>query len=118
MRKFVSLSLLMLAFVLVTGAAKKKASIKIVNNSKWEIHHLYLSSTTDRQWGPDQLGDEIIEAGGGKYTLTDIDCDKYDIRVVDEDGDECVINDVSLCGDEMVWKITDKVLLKCENESD
>ena len=95
---------------------KKKATIKVINQSKWEIHHLYLSSTTEKEWGPDQLGDETI-AKGETFTLTKIDCDDYDIKVVDEDGDECVVEEVNLCGDDTVWKITDKILLKCENDS-
>jgi len=118
MRKFALLSLLLLAFAFPSNAARKTATIKVVNNSKWEIHHLYLSSTSNKHWGPDQLGDNIIESGGGKYTLTDIDCDHYDIKIVDEDGDECVIEDVEMCGDHTIWKITDKNLLACENESD
>lgn len=96
--------------------AKKKATIKVINQSKWEIHHLYLSSTSDKQWGPDQLGKDVLETGDS-FTLSNIDCDDYDIRVVDEDGDECVVEEVNLCGDSTVWKITDKVLLKCENQS-
>lgn len=98
-----------------TFAAKKKATIKIINQSKWEIHHLYLSPTSEEHWGPDQLGDEVIGTKES-FTLRGIDCDDYDIKVVDEDGDECVIEDVNLCGDDTVWKITDKNLLKCENE--
>ena len=108
--------LLLVAAALPATAAKKKATIKVVNQSKWEIHHLYLSSTTDKHWGPDQLGDAVIDAKGGSFKLTNIDCDDYDIKVVDEDGDECVVEEVNLCGDETVWKITDKVLLACENE--
>ena len=94
-------------------AARKKATIKVINQSKWEIHHLYLSSSDDDQWGPDQLGDEVL-AKGDSITLTDIDCDDYDIKVVDEDGDECVIEQANLCRDNTYWKITDKELLACE----
>jgi len=108
--------LLLACIALPVAAAKKKATIKIVNQSKWEIHHLYLSSTTDKHWGPDQLGDAVIDAKGGTFKLTSIDCDDYDIKVVDEDGDECVVEEVNLCGDDTVWKITDKILLACENE--
>ena len=97
-------------------AAKKKATIKVINQSKWEIHHLFLSSVKDNAWGPDQLGEDILKKGDA-ITLKDIDCDKYDIKVVDEDGDECVVEDQSLCGDDSYWKITDAVLLACENES-
>ena len=67
----------------------------------------------DDQWGPDQLGEEVL-AKGDSFTLTNIDCDEYDIKVVDEDGDECIIEAVSLCRDNSYWKITDKELLECE----
>jgi hypothetical protein len=118
MRKLLTFAFVLALFALPAFAAKKKATIKIVNESKWEIHRLYLSSTADKHWGPDQLGDEIIDAEGGSFTLTGIDCDDYDIKIVDEDGDECVIEAVNLCGDDSIWKITDKNLLKCENESE
>ena len=89
------------------------ATVKVINQSKWEIHHLYLSSTEDEEWGPDQLEDEILTKGDS-ITLTDIPCDEYDIKVVDEDGDECIIEAVDLCRDKSFWKITDKDLLECE----
>ena len=115
MRKVQVAALILLA-ALTISAAKKKATIKVVNQSKWEIHHLYLSSTSDKHWGPDQLGAEVISAGGGSFKLTNIDCGDYDIKIVDEDGDECVTEKVNLCGDDTVWKITDKTLLACENQ--
>jgi hypothetical protein len=113
------LQLLFLAAVFVAVpalAAKQKASIKVVNQSKWEIHHLFVSPTGEDNWGPDQLRDETIGTGES-FTLTNIDCDDYDIKVIDEDGDECVIENVNMCGDHSIWKITDKNLLRCEQES-
>jgi len=112
-RALVILSLILLP--LSASAAKKKATIKVINQSKWEIHHLYLSSSDDNHWGPDQLGEDVLKKGDS-ITLTDIDCDEYDIKVVDEDGDECVIEEVSLCSDHSYWKITDKELLACEDD--
>lgn len=113
-------SLLSLALLVVLSASSlpafakgKKATIKVINQSKWEIHHLYLSTSDDDHWGPDQLGEDVLTKGDS-ITLTDIDCDDYDIKVVDEDGDECVIEQVNLCGDSTYWKITDKELLSCE----
>ena len=115
MRKLkVLLLLVVLLFPLAATAQRRGARVKIINQSKWEIHHLYLSPKGDNEWGPDQLGEEIIKKGH-TFTLTNIRCNHYDIRVVDEDGDECVIEDVSLCRDESFWKITDKALLECEN---
>ena len=103
--------LLLCAFA--TPAFAKKATVKVINQSKWEIHHLFLSSSSDEEWGPDQLGEDVL-AKGDSFTITSIPCDEYDIKVVDEDGDECIIEAVDLCRDNSFWKITDKDLLECE----
>ena len=98
---------------LTPSAFAERATVKVINQSKWEIHHLFLSSSDDQEWGPDQLGENVLTKGD-EYTITDIPCDLYDIKVVDEDGDECVIEEIDLCGDDSYWKITDKALLECE----
>lgn len=95
------------------SAFAERATVKIINQSKWEIHHIFLSSSEEESWGPDQLEDSIL-AKGDSLTLKNIPCDNYDIKVVDEDGDECVIEQVPLCRDHSFWKITDKDLLECE----
>ena len=116
MKKLV-LALLVCALALPSFAAPKKATVKIINQSKWEIHHIFLSSVDDEEWGPDQLGEDVL-AKGDSITITAIPCDLYDVKVVDEDGDECVIEEVDLCGDHSYWKITDKDLLECEGYGD
>jgi hypothetical protein len=104
--------------VSVSMPASAASSIKVHNKSKWEIHHMFLSPTSEKdEWGPDQLGEAVIKPGG-TFTLTDIECNKYDIKIVDEDGDECVVAGVSLCDDAAVWNITDERLLKCEKKSE
>ncbi|HYM60476.1 MAG TPA: hypothetical protein VEZ11_06245 [Thermoanaerobaculia bacterium] len=119
MKKF--LSRVCLTAVVLTVAAASSAfaasSVKIINNSKWDIHHLYLAPTASDEWGPDQLGDHII-AAGTSFTLNGIPCEKFDVKIVDEDDDECVIEKVSLCNDNAYWKITDKELLACEGDND
>lgn len=113
--KKLALAALLCAFALPSFAAPSK--VKVINHSKWEIHHLFLSPTEDEAWGPDQLRDEIIVKGAA-FTITGVPCDTYDIKVVDEDGDECIIEAVELCGDNAFWKITDKDLLECEGYGD
>ena len=121
MRKLHVVSLIALALfttaALPAFAVKKKASIKIINQSKWEIHHLFLSPRTSKEWGFDQLGEEILGTGQS-FTLTDIECDTYDIKVVDEDGDECILEKQDLCAEPSVWKITDKGLRACKEDED
>ena len=95
-------------------AADTDAEVNIVNNSSWDIHKLYISSVDTQEWGPDQLGDDAI-ASGNSYTLTSIPCDAYDVKIVDEDGDECVVAAVALCADKDDWTIEDEALLACQN---
>lgn len=98
--------------------AASDAQVVIRNDSLWEIHNLFISATDEQEWGPDQLGEHVIEAGGGSFTLTGIPCGAYDVRLVDEDGDECVVGDVGLCAGKDAWVITDEDLLACQAASD
>jgi hypothetical protein len=111
-------STLLLAAALAVAASGASAGrydsdVTIHNRSDWDIHALYLSSVDEDDWGPDQLGRHIIESGD-RFTLKGIPCDDYDVRLVDEDGDVCVVGGVSLCGDRDVWRISNDDLLTCQ----
>jgi hypothetical protein len=95
-----------------------KVNVTIKNKSDWEIHHFFLSPVEQEEWGPDQLGDEVIDANGGSFLLHSIPCASYDIKLIDEDGDECVVADVDICGNNQAWTITSDDLLECEGESE
>ncbi|HRQ63617.1 MAG TPA: hypothetical protein PKZ76_01910 [Xanthomonadaceae bacterium] len=89
------------------------AAVTIRNRADWDIHELYLSPSDSRRWGPDQLGQHILESGG-RYLLHGIPCDHYDVRLVDEDGDVCIAEEVLLCGGRQDWTITNEILLACQ----
>ncbi|MBT9559265.1 MAG: hypothetical protein IV100_24740 [Myxococcales bacterium] len=114
-----AMSLLALT-VAVTASAredeKKTGTVKVVNESDWALNNLFMSPANETEWGPDQLGDELIKKGG-TFTLSKIPCDIYDVKLVDEDGDECVVEDVNVCGGKETWTITSKDLLKCQEAS-
>jgi len=100
-------------------AADKKANVKIVNNSDWEIHELYVSPAgPGDDWGPDQLQKNVIKAKGGTFTLQQIPCDTYDVKLVDEDGDACEVDKVDICGGSDTWTIASDALLKCQKNSE
>jgi hypothetical protein len=94
-------------------ASAQRAEFMINNKSDWAIHHLYLSPENKDTWGPDQLGDNVIESGES-FTLKNIPCGEYDIKVVDEDGDACVIESIVMCKDHTHWNLTNKELAKCQ----
>jgi hypothetical protein len=97
----------------VAQADSKHSKVTIINQSDWQLDHFYMAPADKTDWGPDQLGDKVIGTGE-RFTLSDIPCDIWDIKVVDEDGDECVIESVDLCKDNAEWKITSKALLACQ----
>ncbi len=109
MRKFVVLFSVLL---LMTASSAFALSLELVNKSKWEIHELYFSDTDESDWGEDQLDDEIIETKDS-FTLTKIAKGKYDVKIVDEDGDSCEIEDVDFTSSEK-FEITDEILLGCQ----
>lgn len=93
--------------------AAGKSDVTVHNDSDFAIFHFFLSPSEEDQWGPDQLGDHVIK-NGGSFTLTGVPCDEYDVKLVDEDGDECIVPAVDVCGEDDEWVITDDDLLECE----
>jgi hypothetical protein len=73
-----------------------------------------ISSSDSGKWGPDQLGKDALEPDES-ITLKGIPCDIYDIKVVDEDGDWCVVEDVDLCKVKAAWVISNDVLSACDD---
>lgn len=97
--------------------AGSDSKITLKNNSHWAIHEMYFSSVSANEWGPDQLGKHTINTGDS-FTLTGIPCDKYDVRLVDEDGDNCTVGGVAICADKDTWTIDDQDLLHCQAKSE
>jgi hypothetical protein len=83
------------------------------NSSNYDIHHLYLAPSNQTQWGPDQLGTNVMTKNGGTFTLTGIPCGNYDLKLVDEGGDECIVEDVRICENQAV-DISNDNLLRCQ----
>ena len=101
------------ALLVPTFALAAGNTVVIKNKSDWSIQHFFLSPVETEEWGPDQLGDEVINTGD-TFTLNGVPCDSYDVRLVDEDGDECVIAEVDVCSGQEGWIITNDDLLECE----
>lgn len=106
-----------LLFTVPAAAVDTDATVVISNKSSWQLHEIYLSSVDDESWGPDQLGENIIDTGES-FTLRRIPCDAYDVRLVDEDQDVCVVRAIPLCVDKGDWVITDEALLDCQSETE
>lgn len=88
-----------------------EATLTIVNNSSYAIYELYITKVGRRGWGPDLLGADVLIPGESVRILAD--CDSYDVRLVDEDGDTCTLTNLELCFEDAIWTLDDAELATC-----
>jgi hypothetical protein len=87
-------------------------TMTIQNGSEYNIRQIYLSKVSHGTWEEDILGSSILRAG--RYVnVTNIDPDFYDMKLVDEDGDVCVLHGINLLRNR-TWFISNERLLGCE----
>ncbi|MDX2093072.1 MAG: hypothetical protein SFX73_34840 [Kofleriaceae bacterium] len=101
---------LLLAFSL--AACGTDSTLTIENDSTYTLTSIQLSPTSSTSWGPDLLGADVLDPGD-VLELSNIECDTYDIRVIDDTDAECVLDSVDLCLDDAVWIINDAELVFC-----
>lgn len=89
-----------------------KGSLTVENESDYDIHHFYLAPAHKTKWGKDWLGKEVLSPGE-TLTITGLDCTEYDIKVIDEEGDSCIVEDVDFCQEDLSWNITNRELARC-----
>ncbi|OYW10307.1 MAG: hypothetical protein B7Z53_01260 [Rhodospirillales bacterium 12-71-4] len=71
----------------------------IANRSDVVLRELYASTNGAENWGPDRLGSEVVEAGGGfRLRLRTRDC-TFDLRAVYADDREEVKTRLDLCAE-------------------
>lgn len=84
-----------------TGAASSGSAdgtITVHNRSGYALFHLYLSAPQRNAWSEDHTHNHTFH-DGTSLALRGVECGSYDIRVLDEDGDECVLRDQRVCGE-------------------
>jgi hypothetical protein len=94
-----------------TAASAQERTFTVFNRSSYRINHLYVSASSNTYWGNDKLGNDIFYPNY-RFDLS-VDPGYYDVKLVDQDGDSCVINNVDFRDGEN-WTITDGVLIACE----
>ncbi len=104
------LALLFCVFML-GACTTEDATITIDNQSTYVLIELNVAPVGTVTWGPDLLGGADLLPG--EFITIGVDCDFYDIRIVDELGAECVLLDVDLCLNDQTWVIDDIELANC-----
>jgi hypothetical protein len=117
---FTNLTKILVAGALVLGASSVPTiasaqsgtrTFTVVNDSRYRIDHVYVSPNNYSYWGGDQLGRDVLPEHYQFYMS--VYPGWYDVKLVDEDGDSCIIKDVDFRSG-ATWTITDGLLVACE----
>jgi hypothetical protein len=95
-----------------SGAAMEAGALTIQNVSNYVIHEMYMTANDDNSWGPDLLGGDVL-LPGEEGRVPAFSCAEYDLRLIDDDGGECIVNDIDLCFQEQAWTVNDVTLDAC-----
>lgn len=93
--------------------AQSSNSVRIENDSDYSIYEIYMSPANDLSWGSDLLGSRRVLPTGYYFTFSGALPGRYDLKLVDEDGDVCVVSDIRVNGNAN-WSISNSWLLNCE----
>lgn len=88
------------------------STLTIRNSSSYFIDEIYISQSSASGWGPNFLSGGDFLAPNESITFA-LDCDFWDVQIVDQDGVICEFYDVDLCFDDEVWRITNGLLDSC-----
>jgi len=61
------------------------ATLRIANVSNEAIYYIHMSPTSQNTWGPDLLGNQVLQRGQ-VFTISNIGPGYWDVRVVDRSG--------------------------------
>lgn len=100
--------------LLATIGSASAVELTVVNNSQYAVHKLYVALSKSKKWGTDQLGNASIMSKE-KFTLRNIPEGTYDLKIVDEDDDSCVVSGINFDRDKE-WTLTDAIMENCEGD--
>ena len=104
-------SIASLAFVALIGPASA-FELVVVNEAQFSIiHKLYIAPAKSNKWSDDKLQNQTV-AKNGRFTIRDVPGGVYDLKVIDDDDDTCVVPNINI-DQNKEWKLTDSIMLTC-----
>ncbi len=86
------------------GDASGNKTITIINKTTFNVDRVFLSHVSEDEWGDDLLGDVDVLKPGDSLEV-EIECGKWDAKLVAEDESTCTVREVDICGAD-TWEIT------------
>lgn len=103
----------LLASALPVAAQTSYYSLRMENNTGYNIYQVRISAVNQMYWPADLLGTSRIFRDGTSFTITQITPGHYDVAFVDEDADVCVVRNVAIYSN-LDWDLSQRWLLNCE----
>lgn len=105
------------AALLAVSTPAFAAGIQVINKSKVDIDHLYISAPGKQTWGPDLLtgSPSAVLDAGKTYTVANLAAGTYDLKLVDDDDGAapCIVKGVKVKTGAAL-KITAKQTASCK----
>lgn len=98
--------------VVLEGGTQGNPSFNLVNQSGRVIEQFYASPSSQEGWGPDRLGNDVLQPGGRQaISLPAGEC-RYDLRVVWRGGDAQERRNLDTCeaNDYVVVEMKDRIV--------
>jgi hypothetical protein len=100
-----------------SGTVSGKTTLAVSNqvddgDYTYTIYELYISPSSADTWGPNLLGDQVL--GFGESIAFEIEPGIYDLRAIDEEGDEYILTGAQIGEDGGVWEVTFDLLVDDE----
>jgi hypothetical protein len=96
----------------VFATACADSSLTVDNESSFALEQIQLAPVDQVTWGPNLLRGDIL-APGEALQIDQIDCNTYDVHIISEAGQECVVSSLDLCFDNARWVIDNTELAHC-----
>ena len=88
------------------GAYAGDMTLKVTNNTGYDIYHLYVSEAASDEWGDDVLDVDVLEDGDVvKVNISGYSSPKFDVQAEDEDGDTYTIKNVNVKKYDLVFTL-------------
>lgn len=87
------------------------STFSIYNDSDYVLTEVYVAEIDDPTWGSNYLDEPLFP--GDELVIVDIECDTYDVLIVDEFDVECELLNLDLCFDDDTWVVDNQTLDFC-----
>lgn len=94
-----------LLLLVLTAGCFDPAKIIIINDlENKNIEHIYVSSSSEDEWGINSMPEWKVLLPGESHEITVLP-DTYDVQVVDEDGNTYTIWDREVEENDLLWEV-------------